>query len=301
MRPVIVSLGLAGLTALAACASGELVGDGGPTDARQRDAAAIDAAERDGAAVDARADAAAIDGPAAVGAALMLTEIVLAPTGGELAEIYNPTASSVNLGTYYLADAPLYFKLPAGVAEVAAESSDFVAKFPAFDLPAGAVATIAIDTVAMFTTTYPGVTPTFSIGSGTIVKLTSGTATLTNTGEPLILFQWNGASDKVIDVDVMYAGTPSATNLLVAKTPVDGPDVDSTPTAYAADARTLPTQSAPAATKSTKRIARESAATETQTGGNGLGGHDETSEQTGVTWDNAAYTAPTPGMIPATL
>ena len=301
MRLVLVSISLGGLTALAACASGELAGDGGPTDARKRDAAVIDAGESDGPTIDARTDAATVDAPAAVGAALMLTEIVLAPTGGELAEIYNPTASAVNLGTYYLSDAPLYFKLPAGVAEVAAESSDFVAKFPAFDLPAGAVATIAIDTTANFTTTYPGVNPTFSIGSGTMTKLTSGTATLTNTGEPIILFQWNGASDKVIDVDIMYAGTPSAANLLVAKTPVDGPDADTNPTAYGADARTLPTQTAPAAARSTKRIARESAATETQTGGNGLGGHDETSEQTGTTWDNAAYTAPTPGMIPATL
>lgn len=134
-----------------------------------------------------------------------------------------------------------------------------------------------------------------------MMVLAGPSATLTNAGEPIILFQWNGTADKVVDVDIMYAGTPSAANLLIAKTPVDGPDADGTASAYAADALTLPTQSAPAAAKSTKRIARESAATEIQSGGNGLGGHDETSEQTGVTWDSAAYTAPTPGTVPAAL
>lgn len=38
----------------------------------------------------------------------------------------------------------------------------------------------------------------------------------------------------------------------------------------------------------------------TQTGGNGLTGHDETSENTGVTWDSA-FTAPTPGVVPPGL
>ena len=61
-------------------------------------------------------------------------------------------------------------------------------------------------------------------------------------------------------------------SLMVAKTPVDGPDADSAATAYAIDALSIPTQTAPGAAKSTKRIALESIATETPSGGNGLGG-----------------------------
>lgn len=303
MRLAILCCGLAGV---AACASGGVSADAGPSDARRIDARVVDAPPGDGPGVDARVDAAidaaGPDAPTPVVASLLLTEIVLAPTGGELIELVNPTAQAVNLSGYYLSDAPGYFKLPAGVTAVGADSSDFVARFPAgATLAAGGVATIAIDTAASFTTTYPGVDPTYSIGSGTMMLLTGGAPTLTNAGEPVVLFAWDGAADKVIDVDIMYAGTPSAANLLVTKTPVDGPDADTAATAYAADALTLPTQSAPASGRSTKRLALESAATEIQAGGNGVGGHDETSEMTGTTWDSSAYTVPTPGMVPAAL
>ncbi len=303
MRSALVSVGL---VALAGCASGTVTSDGGrEVDARRApDAAASDARPIDARPIDARPiDGGAIDGPNPIVASLTLTEVVLAPTTGELIELLNPTASAVDLGTYYLSDTPGYFKLPAGASMVGADATDFVARFPAgATLGPGAVATVALDTAANFTTTYPGVAPTYSIASGTMIVLTAGTApTLTNAGEPVILFQWNGVSDKVTDVDIMVAGTPSAANALVAKTAVDGPDADSTATAYAADALTIPTQSAPAAGRSTKRLALESAATETQSGGNGVSGHDETSEHTDTTWDSAAYTAPTPGTVPAAL
>ena len=295
----------AGLAAFAGCASGAVESDAGPrTDARRTDAAITDGPSGDGPTTDARpVDARPIDGPGGgTVAALQLTEIVLAPTGGEMIEIVNPGAVAVDLSTYYLSDTPGYFKLPAGVAMVGADSTDFVAKFPAgATLAPHAVATIAIDSAANFTLAYPGVNPTYSLVSGPITVLTTGVATLTNAGEPVILFQWNGAADRVVDVDIMVAGTPSAANLLVAKTPVDGPDADSAATAYAIDALSIPSQTAPGAAKSTKRIALESIATETPSGGNGLGGHDETSEQTNVTWDSAAYTAPTPGVVPPAL
>ena len=308
---VVGVVGAVGALAIAGCASGEIApldGPPGATDARRIDAPANDAAISDAPVTDARTtDAAMPDAmtdapPPPPGGGLLLSEIVLAPTGGELIELVNTGTTAIDLSTYYVSDAPGYFKLPAGVAMVAADTSDFVAKFPAgATLAPRAVATIALDTVANFGLAYPGVTPTYSIGSGSMMVLTGGSPTLTNAGEPVVLFQWNGASDKVVDVDIMIAGTPAAANVLVAKTPVDGPDADATPTAYAADALTLPAQTAPGSTRSTKRLLPESAATETWTGGNGQGGHDETSEQTNVTWDSAGYTAPTPGMVPASL
>ena len=57
----------------------------------------------------------------------------------------------------------------------------------------------------------------------------------------------------------------------------------------------------PASGRSTKRLALESATVETTTGGNGVAGHDETSEMLGVTWDTGSYTAPTPGQVPSAL
>ncbi len=282
--------------------------DAAVADARVVDAAAIDAAVIDATVIDAPPpiDAAPpIDGPPPVITSLLLSEVVLTPTGGEFVEIVNPTAAAVNLSNFYVSDASQYFRLPAGVAAVAADATDFVARFPAgASIPPHGVVTVALDTAANFTLAYPGVAPTYSVASATMTVVTTGTATLTNAGEPIVLFFWDGASDKVTDVDIMIAGAPTAANLLANKSAVaiDGPDADSATGAYATDANTLPTQSAPGAAKSTKRIALESTLVETQAGtGNGVAGHDETSEQLGSTWDASPYTAPTPGQVPAAL
>jgi hypothetical protein len=164
---------------------------------------------------------------------------------------------------------------------------------------------VALDTAANFTVAYPGMTATYSVASATMTVLTAGTgATLTNAGEPLVLFFWDGASDKVTDVDLMVAGTPTAANQLANKggVAIDGPDADAITAAYATDANTLPSQTAPASGRSTKRVALESATVEVQTGGgNGVSGHDETSEMLGMTWDTTGYTLPTPGTVPAAL
>ncbi|MCW5805774.1 MAG: lamin tail domain-containing protein [Deltaproteobacteria bacterium] len=233
-------------------------------------------------------------------AALLLTEVVLAPTAGEFVEITNPTAQTVDLSTYYLSDSGQYFRLPAGAPTM--DANDFIVKFPAGAMIApGATITVAIDTAANFTTTY-GIAPTFSIASGTMTGIAaSGAATLTNGGEPIVLFQWNGQADLVRDVDIVLAGVPSAANLLADKSGVaiDGPDADTTPSTYATDARTIPAQAAaPASGKSTKRV-RFPAGHQLATGtGNGLDGTDETSENTAATWDTA-FTNPTPGALPS--
>jgi hypothetical protein len=102
----------------------------------------------------------------------------------------------------------------------------------------------------------------------------------------------------------MLAGAPTAANALVDKSgvAVDGPDADTIGSAYATDVMTIaPQTAAPGSGLSTKRVALESAATERQTGGNGVLGQDETSEQTQSTWDAGTFTALTPGSVPATL
>ena len=235
-----------------------------------------------------------LDAPGPAAAALLITEVVLAPTTGELVEIVNPTAQTVDLSTYYLTDSGKYFRLPGGT--VAVDSSDFIVKFPAgATIAPGAVITVALDTVANFQTLY-GAAPTFSVASGTMTAVaTSGLATLTNAGEPVILFSWDGVG-LARDVDILLAGVPSAANQLEAKS-----GVVVAGSAYATDARTIaPQASAPNAGASTKRIALETG-NEVQTGsGNGIAGDDETSENTASTWDTT-FTAPTPGTLPAGL
>lgn len=110
------------------------------------------------------------------------------------------------------------------------------------------------------------------------------------------------------DVDQVIAGNaPSAANGRIAKTMVDGPDADTTATAYSVEIPAALSDMAtdtPAGT-SYKRILFETG-NELQIGAsNGITGDDETSENVRVTWDSQAtatnYTAATPGTVPAAL
>ncbi len=236
-------------------------------------------------------------------AALLLSEVVLAPSTGELVEIVNTGAGAVDLSTYYLSDSGNYFRLPAGAPTV--DIGDFIVKFPAgASIAAHSVITVALDTAAAFTTVY-AVAPTYSIASGTMTTITAnGVATLTNTGELISLFRWDGQADLVKDVDLVLAGAATPANGLVDKSAValDGPDSGTSATSYASDARTLVAQpSTPAAGKSTKRLATEVGHENQSGGGNGILGDDETSENTAATWDSAGFGTPTPGTVPAAL
>jgi hypothetical protein len=275
---------------LGACASAGSSGDG-------LDGGKPDAASPGG---DANPDSSSGGDSTGSSAALIITEVVLAPSTGEFIEIANPTAQTVDLSTYYVSDSGLYFKLPAGAPVL--DVNDFIVKFPAgATIPPSGVITVAIDTAANFATVY-GVQPTFSVAGGTMTPVaTNGVGTLTNAGEIAVLFEWDGQMDLVRDVDIMLAGVPTAANGIIDKSgqAFDGPDADTTPTAYATDARTMHVQAtAPASGKSTKRIALDTG--HEVAGTNGIDGHDETSEDTASTWDTA-FTVPTPGTVPAGL
>lgn len=230
---------------------------------------------------------------------LLLSEVVLAPTAGEMIEIANTSDQEIDLSTYYLGDNGEYYTLPTHSFSVSA--SDFIVKFPdgAKIAEHGAVV-VAIDTAVNFAATY-GVAPSFSVADGSMHPIAmNGQPTLTNEGEPIVLFQWDGQSDLVRDVDIMFVGIPAgASNTFPNKSGVqqDGPDNDTLPTTYAMDRRTIASQpSAPGSGQSTKRI-RFEFGHETQDGnGNGQSGDDETSEDTSMTWDTA-FTAPTPFSI----
>ncbi|MHC5109826.1 MAG: lamin tail domain-containing protein [Planctomycetota bacterium] len=242
---------------------------------------------------------------------LLLCEITLTPTSDEFIEITNPTGTSISLENYYLSDDADYALLAgqfgAGPAP-AIGSSDFITRFPpGSSIPAGGVVVVAFDG-AGFNTTF-GFAADFEVGgtdAGTpdMVEGYPGsvgaTFGLTNSGESVRLFFWDGASDLVQDVDLLNVGTPSATNAIISKTgvSVDGPDGDTIPTTYLVDSATMPQQVAdPGFGFSTKRSLVE-AGQETTGGGNGITGDDETSEQISATWD-AAFTAPTPGSCDA--
>jgi len=248
------------------------------------------------------------DGGLPSGSPLLLSEVVIMPTEGELIEIVNTSNQPVDLSTYYLSDSGNnYFKLPV---QKTVDLNDFIVKFPDNAvIPGHGVFTVALDTAVMFSTVYQKA-PTFSVvDPGSMMPVaTNGQATLTNAGEIVILFQWDGRSDLVRDVDIVLAGVPAGTNVLFSKSGVsqDGMDADSTPSTYATDKNSIRGQpAAPGVGFSTKRLLLEDAGGESHDGmGNGQAGDDETSEDTSLTWDGTAghpFTAPTPGTVPFVL
>ncbi len=240
---------------------------------------------------------------------LLLSEAVATPTTDEFIEIGNPTDQVIALDDYYLSDDMDYALLPGqfgdGPAPDVDATNDFIARFPAgATIAPGQIVVIAFNG-ATFTTTFgftadyellamdaatPDMLPAYDGSIGTA-------AGLTNSGESATLFFWDGASDLVSDVDMVIIGTPTEANSIGNKTGlmVDGPDAGPAPSTYADDAFTMPQQTSdPGFGVSTKRIAYEDGFEVQNGNGNGITGHDETSEDILSTWDSV-YTAPDPG------
>jgi hypothetical protein len=244
---------------------------------------------------------------------LLLTEVKTQPSNAEFIEIWNPLDEEVALRDYYLTDDKDYDVLPERErlgTEVPVGQFDAILRFPdGAVLGPGEVAVVALDEQG-FTTAFV-ITPDYVVRPATVPVATameivadgSISMELTDVGEAIALFRWDGESDLVTDVDIVVAGNdpgdPGAENGVPDKTgeAIDGPDADEVESTYAADAATMPAMMFRSGNGgSYKRIALETGA-EVETGGNGVFGHDETSEDTLTTW-NQLDTPPTPGVVP---
>lgn len=227
---------------------------------------------------------------------LLISEFVVTPTEGEFVEIHNPTAVAVDLSKYYLTDDAFqgnndYIKVVDGTA--APVGSDFLAKFPdGAMIGAGEYKVIAIDGTA-FITRY-GKTPDFELRgtSGDVPDMVApkagnigATAGLSNEGEMIMLFYWDGTSPTVQDVDYVLWGDKDEA---VDKTGV-GTYKNDTPKA---DQKVVKNTTPHVIGKSVVRVSMGETG-EKATDGNGILGHDETSEDFTQTF---AEGDPTPGM-----
>jgi len=234
---------------------------------------------------------------------LLLTQVVVAPSQAEYIAIFNPGVTVVDLTNYYLADYETYYQTVNSISP--ANSSDFVARFPnGATIAPGETQYVSIGGGECFRSacgslgafTGFGVYPNYEIPSATssfnsasvpdmlapFASAIGSTHNLTNGGEPVVLFYWDGVSALVTDVDYAFYGTPGAGNPPVNKT---GVIVNGF--AYQADTADSATTHAAliTGTIATYTCRRDFAETgQTASGGNGVNGADETSEPTSTTW-----------------
>ncbi len=245
---------------------------------------------------------------------LLLSEVLVTPTEGEYIEIFNPNAFAVDLSNVYITDATyapggsFYFKIVTGDADDAGGAGgyyDFHARFPdGSSIGAGEYQTVAIAGSAGFFSVF-GEMPTYELfeeeGTADAIpdmrealpgSIDFANAGLTNSCEPVILYYWDGSTDLVVDLDYLIWGSSSTViqEKAIDKTGVtiDGPDAGSTPSAYLNDTAVSSQQHIVDSNGHTFGMSwtriDESEGTETPTGGNGVSGEDETSENMNVTF-----------------
>lgn len=255
---------------------------------------------------------------------LVFSEILVNPSGtqtddvsSEYVEIFNPTTAPIALDNYYLSNYNNYFMLPAGSFDYG-DRSHFMLKFPAGATIAPNSTVIVSQGASTFLSVlgFSGLLTSFTDLQGsptlfevkdTLPEITNmvnfktglprqDSLALNNTGQLMALFYWDGESDLVKDVDLVRWGTPATENSLILKTGVsiDGPDADSVASTYANDAG--PT--APVYTGSIvvlKRVIADES-NEVSTGGNGITGHDETTENLHTSYASVPQAALSPGV-----
>jgi DNA/RNA endonuclease YhcR with UshA esterase domain len=227
---------------------------------------------------------------------LLITEIAVVPTDGEFVEIFNPTNQTIDLSDYYLTDATFaggntyYYNIVTGTNAGGGDFGDFHARFP----DGATIAPNEVQIIAMngsgFLTTYPGVTPTYELyeTDSSIPNMRealpgsiNNQGGLTNSGEVIILYYWDGTSDLVKDVDYVVWGD-KAEGIDKSGVSIDGPDADNTPSTYLNDTpianqiSVSPEQPHQFGETIQRLVILEY--DEISIGGNGITGHDETSE-----------------------
>lgn len=276
---------------------------------------------------------AAAAAPAAVADHVVISQVVTVantatnrPLCSEYVALHNPTGAAIDLGQYYLTDATFstsnqyYWKItqsdPSATTAGGGGFADFHAKFPAgYSIAAGDTIVIAIGGSNAYQAAY-GRLPDFelyedapvpdgvpellevfpgSVGGGVLGGSTN-TPTLTDNAESLVLYRWDGASDLVQDVDFVRWGALTTTNILFDKTGVTVGGSTYLADTPPASQQTISTTTLAFGNAYTRLSADEG--TEATSGGNGLTGHNETSENFPATWQTVAQNPP---LAPATF
>jgi len=231
---------------------------------------------------------------------LLLSEVSVRPDGAEMFELSNPTNATIDLSTIAVADFDTYWAAPNGPYD-SASVADFIVRFPdgAELLPCDRL-TVAVQGAQGFVDTT-GMLPTFEIVTSTasssstaidradvpnmvddLGKRASGARGLTDGSEMLILFRLD-AGGAHRDLDYVSWGNGSGGR--VDKSMVAGFATDTATTAQATVGRTH-------IVGGSFHRCDDAESGETRGAGNGVTGHDETSEPLDTTWHAAREASP---------
>ncbi|WP_437963069.1 lamin tail domain-containing protein [Sorangium sp. So ce260] len=233
---------------------------------------------------------------------LLISEVVVRPGAAEFIEIWNPTEEAVDLTNYYLSDNTVYWAITEGEpwAPVGSAGTDFLVQFPPGTMiDPGARLVLASDDgfelvfdrcadFALDETPIPcggdDVPPMIAPTNGALGAQAGGL--LTDAGEMVILFEWDGTEGSPLkDVDYVIWGEELGNSAMAYKTGKTG---------YADD--TARNSQRPAAAGGDgESIVRcdDREIGELLTEGNGISGHDETSEWLDVSFITSS--SPSPG------
>jgi len=228
---------------------------------------------------------------------LLISEVGTAPAGFEFIEIWNPGTSAVDLTNYYLSDNSTYYGIASGTAWAPITdhpATDYLARFPSGT-------SLGPSDVLVLQAGNGDFDPQFSMcpdfvlanaqapcGAGQVPPMTEPAngrlpatadlgALVSNSREMLVLFCWGGSTTlPVHDVDYVTWGATFEDGTRVDKTAAAGYAPDTAPGSQ--NAAPAPAEAAPEAMQSIARCDGTETG-ETTAGGNGISGHDETSEQ----------------------
>lgn len=216
---------------------------------------------------------------------LLISEIARLDTTREFVEIYNPTNAAIDLSDVYITDNATYHSIAATGTwspVLATTNTDFAARFPAgATIAAGDVVVIGFD--PGYEAAWNGC-PDFYMGTAALscnggmvpvmlpaaVGSISDASNISDAREMIMLFTWSGTVGQTLkDLDYVTWGTEFDDETRVSKTGITG---------YVADTARNQQQAAPLHDfeGSIERCQFETG--EKLSGGNGITGHDETSE-----------------------
>ena len=215
---------------------------------------------------------------------LLLIQVVTQPDSAESFSIYNPTDSPIDLTNYYICDDEEYYKMQTeGDMAPSSSISGFTARFPSILINSGETLHIILnsDYSGFYGEEFTPDIIMYGDENNSMLETEPGSigfsaGKLDETSELLILFYWDGNSEFLIeDVDYFLWGA--------YQTPINKTGIstyqDDTPIEsqlfFETEAETYYAYS---------RIEVDEI-DETQTGGNGITGHDETSENFRESWE----------------